>query len=162
MTASEDWQAAFRRIMDEYDAADKAARRKAEADHWAAREADGSVSAETLVPALGYIRVNTRHLTTDSDAQRAAIERWAGRTGHVMVGWVEDVLVDGTGRTTAALEELVNRVAAGDAAVVVAESSVRIARKLAIVKAWSDRIQAAGGRLVLIPAEVPSKRVYRG
>jgi DNA invertase Pin-like site-specific DNA recombinase len=114
------------------------------------------------VPALGYIRVNSAQLTKESDSQRSAIEAWAACTGHIMVGWVEDVLVDGAGRTAEGLGELVGRVAAGDAVVVAAASSVRIARRLAVVKAWAARVRDAGGRLVIVPVDAPHKRTYRG
>ncbi|MYR60609.1 recombinase family protein [Streptomyces sp. SID625] len=101
-----------------------------------------------LIPAIGYIRVNTARVFTDSEGQRKSIEQWAQRSGHLVVDWVEDILVSGeAGRNDLALEELLSRVQKGVAAVVAVDAAYRISRRVEAYRRWNERLVAAGGQL---------------
>ncbi|MFM9464152.1 recombinase family protein [Streptomyces scabiei] len=99
-----------------------------------------------LIPAIGYVRVNNPRAFTESERQRNSINTWATRTGHLMVGWVEDIWVPGTGGNEAGLEELLDRVRSGEASVIAVEEIHRVSRKVVTVKGWLARLAEAGGR----------------
>ncbi|WP_030962606.1 recombinase family protein [Streptomyces sp. NRRL S-378] len=102
------------------------------------------------VPAIGYVRVNTARVMTESDAQRAAIESWAARTGHLIVDWVEDILVPGeAGANDVALNELIERVQRGVASVVAVDGASRVSRNKAVYDLWVARLAEAGGSVQL-------------
>ncbi|WP_420712529.1 recombinase family protein [Streptomyces sp. PsTaAH-124] len=101
----------------------------------------------SLIPALGYVRGNTPRAFTESERQRKNISAWADRTGHLMVGWVEDVLTDGTGANSAGLEELLTRVESGEAKVVAVEEYHRLGRLRGPVNGWIARLEGLGGRV---------------
>ncbi|UFQ16427.1 MULTISPECIES: recombinase family protein [Streptomyces] len=103
--------------------------------------------SKELTPAIGYVRVNTPHVLSESEDQRRNIEGWAQRTGHLIVGWVEDILVPGAGGNEAGLDELIARVQHGEARVVAVEDHHRISRRLDVYQRWSDRLAQVGGRL---------------
>ncbi|MEU5957548.1 recombinase family protein [Streptomyces sp. NPDC047525] len=105
------------------------------------------MSAE-LIPAIGYVRVNTALVFTESQNQRQSIIRWAQETGHLIVDWVEDILVTGkTGDNDVALDELITRVHEGVASVVVVEGPDRISRQAEVFRHWQSRLTEAGGHL---------------
>lgn len=99
------------------------------------------------VPAIGYVRVNSPQALTESLRQRKNIAAWAKRTGHLMVGWVEDIWEPGTGGNDVGTEELVARVRSGEASVVAVEEMYRISRQLDVFEQWAARVEAAGGRV---------------
>lgn len=109
-----------------------------------------------LAPAIGYVRVNNPLALTESERQRRNITAWAARTGHLMVGWVEDIWVPGTGGNEAGLDELVTRVRDGEASVIAVEEIHRISRDVAVVNAWTARLAEAGGRVERTGAEEES------
>jgi DNA invertase Pin-like site-specific DNA recombinase len=98
-------------------------------------------------PAIGYLRASGPEVFTITQSQRDAINAWSQRTDHLVVGWVEDILVFGTESGTG-LAEVVQRVAAGEAAVVAVQGRTRISRMPAVVADWERQITAAGGELI--------------
>jgi DNA invertase Pin-like site-specific DNA recombinase len=99
-----------------------------------------------LIPAIGYVRVNSTRVVTESEAQRAAIEKWAARTGHLIVDWVEDILITGeAGANDVALDELISRVQGGVASVVVVNGAHRISRRKQVYDRWTAQLSEAGG-----------------
>ncbi|WP_406153552.1 recombinase family protein [Streptomyces anulatus] len=100
-----------------------------------------------IKPAIGYVRVNNPRAFTESERQRRNINAWAERTGHLMVGWVEDIWVPGTGGNEVALEELLTRVREGEASVIAVEEVHRISRHVDVVREWMGRVEQAGGRV---------------
>lgn len=110
------------------------------------------------VPALGYVRVNNPRALTEAERQRNSINAWASRTGHLMVGWVEDIWVPGTGGNEAGLEELLDRVRSGEAAVIAVEEIHRVSRKVVVVREWMARLEEAGGRCEATGPAEPYRR----
>jgi site-specific DNA recombinase len=99
--------------------------------------------------AVAYLRVSTEEQNNGPDAQRAAIQAWAGRAGVTVVAWHEDRLSGGTpvedrDALLAALADLRTH-AAG---VLVAAKRDRIARDVVVAATVEKMAQEAGARVV--------------
>lgn len=98
--------------------------------------------------AVGYLRVSTEDQNLGPEAQRAAIESWAGREGVEIVAWFED-RVSGA----APLDKRVELVLAIDAlkdhgaGILVAAKRDRIARDVMLAVMIEKMVEKAGARL---------------
>ena len=115
----------------------------------------GKASKADGTKAVGYLRVSTDDQALGPDAQRAAIEAWAKRTGVQVVAWHADLGVSGGAPVDKrpALLAALDALASNGAGVLVVAKRDRLARDVmaaAMVERLADRI---GARIVSAAGE---------
>lgn len=110
--------------------------------------------ADDLIPAIGYIRVSmAREEMISPELQRESITKWAQRTGHRIVDWVEDL--DMTGRNfKRKIMSAIERLERGEARVIAVWKYSRFGRNRTGIELNLARIEQAGGQLVSATEEV--------
>ncbi|WP_430479350.1 recombinase family protein [Streptomyces sp. P11-1] len=117
-------------------------------------------------PWLGYIRVSTwKEEKISPELQRTAIEAWARRTGHRIVGWIEDL--DLTGRNfKRKIMKGITAVERGEAKGIAVWKYSRFGRSRDGVPINLKRLEDAGGQLASATEEVDARtatgRLQRG
>ncbi|MFI8200073.1 recombinase family protein [Streptomyces sp. NPDC085942] len=117
-------------------------------------------------PWLGYIRVSTwKEEKISPELQRTAIEAWARRTGHRIVGWIEDL--DQTGRNfKRKIMKGITAVERGEAKGIAVWKYSRFGRTRDGVPINLKRLEDAGGQLASATEEVDARtatgRLQRG
>lgn len=113
--------------------------------------------ADDLIPAIGYIRVSmAREEMISPELQRTAILRWAKRTNHRIIDWVEDL--DKTGRNfKRKVMRVIERVEAGEAQVIAVWKYSRFGRTRTGVPANLARVEKVGGQLLSATEEVDAR-----
>jgi DNA invertase Pin-like site-specific DNA recombinase len=98
-------------------------------------------------PYIGYIRVSTwKEEKISPELQRDAITQWARRTGHQIIGWVEDLDVSGR-HFKRKIMRCIERVEAGEARGVAVWRYSRFGRDRTGNAVNLARLQQAGGEL---------------
>lgn len=121
---------------------------------------------DQLTPAIGYIRVSlAREEMISPELQRESIQRWAKRTGHRIIDWVEDL--DKTGRNfRRKIMGVIERVEAGEARVIAVWKYSRFGRNRVDGPANLARVEGVGGQLISATEEVDARtavgRLQRG
>ena len=110
-----------------------------------------------LTPAIGYIRVSmAREEMISPDLQRESITKWAQRTGHCVVDWVEDL--DKSGRNfKRRIMGVIERVESGEARVIAVWKYSRFGRTRTGVPANLARVEKVGGQLLSATEEVDAR-----
>ena len=110
--------------------------------------------ADDLIPAIGYIRVSmAREEMISPELQRESISKWARRTGHHVVDWVEDL--DMTGRNfKRKIMSAIERIERREARVIAVWKYSRFGRNRTGIELNLARIEQAGGQLVSATEEV--------
>jgi len=113
--------------------------------------------ADDLIPTIGYIRVSlAREEMISPELQRESITKWAQRTGHRIVDWVEDL--DKTGRNfKRRIVGVIERIEAGEARVIAVWKYSRFGRTRTGVPANLARVEKAGGQLLSATEEVDAR-----
>jgi site-specific DNA recombinase len=114
-------------------------------------------SAGEPIPAIGYIRVSlAREEMISPELQRESITKWAQRTGHRIVDWVEDL--DKTGRDfKRRIMGVIERVESGEARVIAVWKYSRFGRTRTGVPANLARVEKVGGQLLSATEEVDAR-----
>jgi site-specific DNA recombinase len=112
---------------------------------------------DELIPAIGYIRVSlAREEMISPDLQRESILRWAGRTGHAIIDWVDDL--DKTGRNfKRKIMAVIERIEGGEAKVIAVWKYSRFGRTRTGVPANLARVEKAGGQLISATEELDAR-----
>lgn len=98
--------------------------------------------------AVGYVRVSQERTEMISpDLQRLAIEEHCARHGYQLLEVVEDLDMSGRSWAKRQVEQLVGRIEAGDADVLVVWKWSRVARNRRDWAVANDRVDVAGGRI---------------
>lgn len=113
--------------------------------------------ADEPIPTIGYIRVSlAREETISPELQRESITKWAQRTGHRIVDWVEDL--DKSGRNfKRRIMGVIERVEGGEARVIAVWKYSRFGRTRTGVPANLARVEKAGGQLLSATEEVDAR-----
>jgi DNA invertase Pin-like site-specific DNA recombinase len=99
--------------------------------------------------ALGYVRVSkAREEMISPELQRTAIQDWCSRAGAVLLDVIEDLDETGRNFARAGVQEVVRRIEAGEADVVVVWKWSRFGRNVRDCLVNIDRLEVAGGRIV--------------
>lgn len=109
-----------------------------------------NAEAPSPLAVVAYLRVSTEDQQLGPDAQRAAIQTWAGRNGAVVVAWHVDHGVSGAAPLAArpALLAAVAGLAAGEAAALVVAKRDRLARDVVEATLIEREVARHGGRVV--------------
>src|SRR6476619_2830675 len=105
---------------------------------------------KTLQPAVAYLRTSSAaNVGADKDSdkrQRAAIEAFANRAGFVLVSEYYDAAVSGADPVDQrpGFAEMLQRLAANGAKIIIVESPDRFARDLAVQLAGHDMLKGLG------------------
>ena len=110
--------------------------------------------ADDLIPAIGYIRVSTaREEMISPELQREAITKWAKRTGHHIIDWVEDL--DKTGRNfKRKIMNAIERIERREAKVIAVWKYSRFGRNRTGIEINLARIEKVGGQLISATEEI--------
>ncbi|MEV4748963.1 recombinase family protein [Streptosporangium sp. NPDC049248] len=116
-----------------------------------------SPPAQTLIPAIGYIRVSMMlEEKISPDIQRASIKDLARRRGYLIVAWVEDL--DVSGRTfQRKIMNVITDVEKGRAKAILVWKYSRFGRNRTGNQLNLARVEKAGGELVSATEEVDAR-----